>query len=143
MPGYVRWGSGPAPAFSQSQLRPRAASCAPCSGLDAPASVWAPAAAATTAAPSSRCRPLPAAWPPPGVQVIEDGEGTAVGEVQQRWHLWKRRYDLYLGRRQFAAIEGGLLAWDFELRDQAGQTLALIDRNFQGEGSLVAEVDPW
>lgn len=66
--------------------------------------------------------------------VIEDGEGAAVGEVQQRWHLWKRRYDLYLGRRQFAAIEGGLLAWDFELRDQAGQTLALIDRNFQGFG---------
>lgn len=35
-------------------------------------------------------------------------------------------------RRQFSAIEGALLAWDFELKDEQGKTLALIDRNFQG-----------
>ena len=52
----------------------------------------------------------------------------------RRWHLWKRKYDLYLGRRQFAAIEGGFLAWEFALRDADGGTLALIDRNFQGFG---------
>jgi hypothetical protein len=28
----------------------------------------------------------------------------------------------------FAAIDGGLLAWEFELKDAAGNTLALIDR---------------
>ena len=52
----------------------------------------------------------------------------------RRWHLWKRNYDLYLGKRQFAAIEGGLLAWEFVLRDAGGGVLALIDRNFQGFG---------
>ena len=51
-----------------------------------------------------------------------------------RWHFWKRKYDLYLGKRQFAAIEGGFLAWEFALRDATGGTLALIDRNFQGFG---------
>ncbi|WIA31346.1 hypothetical protein OEZ86_002247 [Tetradesmus obliquus] len=63
---------------------------------------------------------------------IEDPEGEVVGEVRQRWHLWKRNYDLYLGRRQFAAINGGFLAWEFELKDAQGNTLALIDRNFLG-----------
>lgn len=51
-----------------------------------------------------------------------------------RWHLWKRNYDLYLGKRQFASIEGGLLAWEFVLRDSEGGVLALLDRNFQGFG---------
>jgi hypothetical protein len=51
-----------------------------------------------------------------------------VGEVRQRWHAWRRNYDLYLGRRQFAAISGGFLAWEFELKDAQGNTLALIDR---------------
>jgi hypothetical protein len=36
------------------------------------------------------------------------------------------------GKRQFAAVQGGLLAWDFELKDEQGGTLALIDRNFYG-----------
>jgi hypothetical protein len=31
-------------------------------------------------------------------------------------------------------VQGGLLAWDFELKDDNGGTLALIDRNFSGEG---------
>ena len=37
-------------------------------------------------------------------------------------------------RHQFAAVQGGLLAWEFELKDEAGGTLALIDRNFSGFG---------
>lgn len=65
---------------------------------------------------------------------IEDGAGERLGEVQQTWHLWKRRYELFLGQRQFAAIDGGFLAWEFELKDQHGGTLALIDRNFSGFG---------
>lgn len=28
---------------------------------------------------------------------IEDGNGQVIGEVQQRWHLWRRNYDLYIG----------------------------------------------
>ncbi|KAL4433405.1 hypothetical protein ABPG77_010258 [Micractinium sp. CCAP 211/92] len=68
---------------------------------------------------------------------VEDGAGNVVGEVHQRWHLWRRNYDLYINRRQFAAVQGGLLAWDFELKDDRGGTLALIDRNFSGFGKEI------
>jgi hypothetical protein len=43
----------------------------------------------------------------------------------------RRNYDLYIGKKQFAAISGTFLAWEFELKDETGGTLALIDRNFQ------------
>ncbi len=56
---------------------------------------------------------------------IEDGTGATVGEVHQRWHMWRRKYDLYLGQRQFATIDGGLLAWEFVLRDQNGGAFCL------------------
>ncbi len=65
---------------------------------------------------------------------IEDGEGNRLGEVQQSWHLWRRRYDLFLNQQQFAAVDSPLLAWEFELKDRHGDTLALIDRNFSGFG---------
>jgi uncharacterized protein YxjI len=65
---------------------------------------------------------------------IEDGEGNRVGEVQQSWHLWRRRYDLFLNQKQFAAVDAPLLAWEFEMKDRHGDTLALIDRNFSGFG---------
>jgi hypothetical protein len=60
--------------------------------------------------------------------VATSTQGEVIGEVRQRWHLWRRNYDLYLGRRQFAAINGGFLAWEFELKDAQNNTLALIDR---------------
>ncbi|EFJ53297.1 hypothetical protein VOLCADRAFT_115863 [Volvox carteri f. nagariensis] len=63
---------------------------------------------------------------------VEDGAGRPVGEIQQRWHLLKRNYDLYLDKSQFAAISGNFLAWEFELKDGQGGALALVDRNFQG-----------
>ena len=63
---------------------------------------------------------------------IEDAAGEKLGEVVQRWHLWQRNYDLYLGKKQFASITGSFLAWEFELKNENGGTLALIDRNFQG-----------
>jgi uncharacterized protein YxjI len=55
-------------------------------------------------------------------------QGDVIGEVRQRWHLWRRKYDLFMGKRQFAAIDGGFLAWEFELKDGSGNTLALVDR---------------
>ena len=30
---------------------------------------------------------------------LQDGGGNIVGEVHQRWHLWKRNYDLYIGEQ--------------------------------------------
>ena len=69
--------------------------------------------------------PCPAFQPLSGLSILQ---GNRVGEVRQRWHPWRRRYDLYLGHRQVADIDGPLLAWEFELRDAEGRTLALIDR---------------
>ncbi|KAK9826339.1 hypothetical protein WJX74_010281 [Apatococcus lobatus] len=65
---------------------------------------------------------------------IEDGAGNVIGEVHQRWHLWQRNYAIYIDRKQFAAINGNFLAWEFTLTDERGGVLALIDRNFQGFG---------
>ncbi|RPD80232.1 Scramblase-domain-containing protein [Lentinus tigrinus ALCF2SS1-7] len=76
-------------------------------------------------------------------------------EVQQRWHLWRRRYDLFLREtphrilstvdepqpepepemfRQFARIDNGFLAWHFTLRDATGQAIANVNRAFRGFG---------
>ncbi|KII88665.1 hypothetical protein PLICRDRAFT_110168 [Plicaturopsis crispa FD-325 SS-3] len=76
-------------------------------------------------------------------------------EVQQRWHLWRRRYDLFLREkqrhilstvseaqpepetdlfRQFAVVDQGFLAWSFSLRDGRGQQVASVNRAFRGFG---------
>ncbi|KAI1794513.1 Scramblase-domain-containing protein [Ganoderma leucocontextum] len=76
-------------------------------------------------------------------------------EVQQRWHLWRRRYDLFLRPaphrilskadepqpepepdlfHQFAEIDMGLLAWHFTLRDGQGLSIASVNRAFRGFG---------
>jgi hypothetical protein len=41
-----------------------------------------------------------------------------------------------MDKQQFASIAGNFLAWEFELKDAEGGTLALIDRNFQVQSSL-------
>ncbi|KAJ3533584.1 hypothetical protein NM688_g7263 [Phlebia brevispora] len=65
-------------------------------------------------------------------------------EVQQRWHLWRRRYDLFLrdephrdqseSFRQLAKIDQGFLAWHFTLLDARGEEIASVDRTFRGFG---------
>jgi hypothetical protein len=82
-------------------------------------------------------------------------------EVQQRWHLWRRRYDLFIrhGPRrilslasdpqpepepesyhQFARIDDGFLAWDFTLRDVHGKEMARVSRAFRGFGREVCRL---
>ncbi|KXN90546.1 hypothetical protein AN958_04218 [Leucoagaricus sp. SymC.cos] len=77
------------------------------------------------------------------------------GEVQQKWHPWRRRYDLFLRespRRilsiasepqpepkpaffsQVAQVDSPFLAWDFRLLDGRGQDIAFISRAFRGFG---------
>ncbi|KAI0050899.1 Scramblase-domain-containing protein [Auriscalpium vulgare] len=76
-------------------------------------------------------------------------------EVQQRWHLWRRRYDLFLretSRRilstldepqpepdtehfsQFARTDEGLWAWHFTMRGRSGEEIASVNRAFRGFG---------
>ncbi|KAH0830454.1 Scramblase-domain-containing protein [Lanmaoa asiatica] len=82
----------------------------------------------------------------------------AFAEVQQEWHLWRRRYNLFLRstpRRvlttlgsdsqpepttpethfdQFARVDEGLWAWNFVLRDAQGEGIASVNRAFRGFG---------
>ncbi|KAG1456042.1 hypothetical protein G6F56_006925 [Rhizopus delemar] len=55
-----------------------------------------------------------------------------VGEVQQRWHLMRRKYDLFIGKKQFATIDTPFLGWDFNLNDENGGVLGNVSRNFVG-----------
>jgi len=82
----------------------------------------------------------------------------AFAEVQQRWHLWRRRYDLFIRQgprrilslvsdpqpepepesyHQMAKIDEPFLAWDFVLRGAQGKELASVSRAFRGFGREV------
>ncbi|KAK8849684.1 hypothetical protein IAR55_005019 [Kwoniella newhampshirensis] len=74
------------------------------------------------------------------VHSTEGVDGTLVGEAQQQWHPWRRRYNLFQTRgseetfKQFAKIDSGFLAWDFWLKDRDDRLVASINRNFRGLG---------
>ncbi|KAF8926281.1 hypothetical protein BGZ58_011320 [Dissophora ornata] len=93
--------------------------------------------------------------------MISTPDDRLIGEVQQEWHLIRRRYNLFtieqpdpstmqsdsdttsisternldgkgLDRVQFAHIDGGFLALDFDMHDEQGQKMASVNRNFVG-----------
>ncbi|XP_074320421.1 altered inheritance rate of mitochondria protein 25 [Silene latifolia] len=67
--------------------------------------------------------------------IYAEVNGKEIGVVHQRWHLWRRIYDLYLDNKQFAVVENpGLWHWTFTLKDSNGDILAQIDRDFRGFG---------
>ena len=52
----------------------------------------------------------------------------------QSWHLWRRRYDLFVQQKQFARVDGGFLAMEFEACDEDGIPLARVEKNWTGFG---------
>ncbi|WVQ79166.1 hypothetical protein IAT38_001262 [Cryptococcus sp. DSM 104549] len=73
------------------------------------------------------------------VHSSEDPDSKLVGEAQQQWHPWRRRYNLFQTReaetfKQFAKVDSGFLAWDFWLKDRDDRLVASINRNFRGLG---------
>jgi uncharacterized protein YxjI len=75
--------------------------------------------------------------------VDEAGEnGLNLGMVKMSWHLWRRRYGMYVDQRQFAEIDSGLLAVDFTVRDEEGRRIASVNKDFTG---FVREIftDDW
>ncbi|KAF8976118.1 hypothetical protein BGZ46_008558 [Entomortierella lignicola] len=93
--------------------------------------------------------------------MISTPDDRLIGEVQQEWHLIRRRYNMYtieqpdpetiqrdgettaistdrnvdgkgLNRVQFAYIDGGFLALDFDMQDEQGRKMASVNRNFVG-----------
>ncbi|KIK24876.1 hypothetical protein PISMIDRAFT_9883 [Pisolithus microcarpus 441] len=90
--------------------------------------------------------------PPSGQPVLD-----TFAEVQQEWHLWRRKYNLFLKAsslrvltpisavdsepefpgvrfKQFARIDEGLWAWSFVVRNADGDGMATIQRAFRGFG---------
>ncbi|GAA5804550.1 hypothetical protein HPULCUR_010050 [Helicostylum pulchrum] len=63
---------------------------------------------------------------------IYTADDELVGEVQQRWNLLRRKYDLFVGSSQFASIDTPFLGWDFNLTDENGGALGNVSRNFVG-----------
>ncbi|TKA58492.1 hypothetical protein B0A53_00232 [Rhodotorula sp. CCFEE 5036] len=74
----------------------------------------------------------PATPPPP------PDTGEIIGETQQEWHWYRRRYNHFVRRGdemvQFARTDSGFLAWDFFVRDESNQVIGSINRNFAGFG---------
>ncbi|KAJ1972970.1 hypothetical protein H4R35_004383 [Dimargaris xerosporica] len=63
---------------------------------------------------------------------VKTPNGEVIGEVHQEWHLWKRRYDLFVRGDQFARIDGSFLTWDFDMVDDQGHLISSVNRNFSG-----------
>ena len=63
---------------------------------------------------------------------VEHPDGTPIGEVQMRWHVYRRRYDCYVNKAQFARVDSGFLAVDFDMVDEHGAKLASVNKDFTG-----------
>ncbi|KAG5368109.1 Phospholipid scramblase family protein [Yarrowia sp. C11] len=67
------------------------------------------------------------------------GDGIIIGESQQQWHLWRRKYNLFQHHSneeydQFAAIDAPFLSFAFPARDREGAIMGAVDRNWVGLG---------
>ena len=108
----------------------------------------------------------PFSWINSRISVYKGGDeahpDNKIGECQQIWHPYRRKYSLYqryseedtsthpaedsstkavavrdeAGKQeaytQFAAFDSRILAWDFYLQSERGQVLGSINRNFMG-----------
>ncbi|KAF8831712.1 hypothetical protein HHX47_DHR1001310 [Lentinula edodes] len=95
--------------------------------------------------------------PTPGQEVSESVLLDTFGEVQQIWHPFRRRYDLFLRDSpkrilslrpdpqpepeldtntfsQIATVDAPFLAWDFSVLDAAAREMTFISRSFRGLG---------
>lgn len=63
---------------------------------------------------------------------IESPEGETIGEVHMNWHLWRRRYNLYIDKSQFASVDSGFLALDFNMQGVDDKRIASVNKDFTG-----------
>ena len=65
-----------------------------------------------------------------------EADEVSIGEAQSEWHIYRRKYHQFVARegemQQFGTVDSGLLAWDFTIRDESGQAMGSINRNFSG-----------
>lgn len=77
----------------------------------------------------------------PGYDSRGDLMHEIIGESVQSWHLWRRRYNLFKledeqtdDYDQFGIIDAPFLAFDFPVRNEQGDVIASVDRNWVGLG---------
>ena len=81
---------------------------------------------------------------------VETPEGILLGEVHMNWHIYRRRYGLYSDGVQFARVDEGFLAIDFDVRDEDNRKIASANKDFTGfarelftdAGQYVLRLDP-
>ncbi|GEM06739.1 scramblase family protein [Rhodotorula toruloides] len=87
-------------------------------------------------APSSSSSSASTALTTRQVEAEHQDDGELIGESQQEWHIYRRRYNHFVKRGdemiQFANTDAGFLAWDFSVRDEEGKVVGSINRNFAG-----------
>jgi hypothetical protein len=76
-------------------------------------------------------------WLNSHITVTDLESDTEIGEVHSDWHLWRRRFDLFEDRTQFARVDGGFLAVDFIAQDEAGVPLSVVQKNWTGLASEI------
>ncbi|EME31480.1 phospholipid scramblase-like protein [Galdieria sulphuraria] len=63
---------------------------------------------------------------------VETPEGESIGEIRMNWHPWRRKYDLYVNKRQFGKIDSGFLAVEFPIQDEHGNVIGSVSKDFTG-----------
>ncbi|KAJ2078190.1 hypothetical protein H4R24_004655 [Coemansia sp. RSA 988] len=77
------------------------------------------------------------------ISVTDEHTGRIIGESQQEWHPWRRRYNLFIRNDgpdnshefdQFARVDAPFLSWDFPMINVQGAMVAGVFRDFAGIG---------
>ncbi|GJQ09623.1 hypothetical protein GpartN1_g1414.t1 [Galdieria partita] len=63
---------------------------------------------------------------------VETPEGDSIGEIRMNWHPWRRKYDLYVNKRQFGKIDAGFLSVEFPIQDEYGNVIGSVSKDFTG-----------
>lgn len=62
-----------------------------------------------------------------------------IGESKQQWHLWRRKYNLFLNSGneeydQFGSVDAPFLSFTFNVENEQGKIIGAVDRNWVGLG---------
>lgn len=73
------------------------------------------------------------------INEINSNNEQIMGESIQRWHAWRRRYELFVREKnddmiQFGDIDAPFLSYDFPVSDSRGKIIGSVDRNWVGLG---------
>lgn len=68
-----------------------------------------------------------------------DNDPIIIGESKQQWHLWRRRYNLFLNNGndsydQFGAVDAPFLSFTFNVMNEENKLIGAVDRNWVGFG---------